>query len=228
MMRPILSYCRPPVGTLTIFLIVVCSIVQAQLPCRTVTAAMYSGQLEQLREEFGKNKSLQKEFELPLLIALSKYPELRDIRIQVVYGKIKTTMAARPKLGAVFMPKAKRCYRVVINSKEEKLRQAALKNLPFNAQVGVLAHEFPHIRLYNTKNIFGLIGIGIGYSVSKRFRQEFEKENDRETIARGYGWQIYHFTSYILKETDLSEKYKKYKERIYYTPDELEKIINHH
>lgn len=187
---------------------------------------MYTGQLGQLKEEFGKNKSLQKEFELQLLIALSKYPELRDIRIQVVYGKIKTTMAARPKLGAVFMPKAKRCYRVVINSNEEKLRKAALKNVPFNAQVGVLAHEFAHIRLYNTKNVFGLIGVGIRYSVSKRFREEFEKENDRETIARGYGWQVYHFTFYILNETDLSDKYKEYKKRFYYTPDELEELIN--
>jgi len=226
MMRSISIY-RSPVFELTIFLLVVCSVGQAQLPRKIITPSMYTGQLKQLQDEFGKNKFLQEDFELPLLIALSKYPELKELRIQVVYRKIKTTMAVRPRLGSVFRRKVKRCYRVVINSNEEKLRKAALKNVPFNAQVGVLAHEFAHIRLYHTKNVFGLIGVGISYSVSKRFREKFEKENDRETIARGYGWQVYHFTSYILKETDVTDKYKKYKERIYYTPDELEKIINH-
>ena len=76
------------------------------------------------------------------------------------------------------------------------------------------------------KNIFSLIGIGISYSVSKRFREKFEKENDRETIARDFGWQVHDFTSYILNEAGISEKYRKYKERIYYTPEEVEEIIS--
>ncbi|MBL4755618.1 MAG: hypothetical protein JKY52_18755 [Flavobacteriales bacterium] len=79
--------------------------------------------------------------------------------------------------------------------------------------------------MYNTKNVFQLIGIGISYVVSKTFREQFEKENDRETIARGFGWQMHHFADYLLNEADISEKYRIYKERIYYTPDELEAII---
>lgn len=226
MPRPGHIYFISHARTLTIFLLLACSSSHAQLPCKVISEAMYTGQLEQLQAEFGKNKSLQEDFELALLISLSKFPELKELRIEVVYGKIKTTMAARPKLGSVFRCKAKRRYKVVINSKEKKLQKAALKNVPFNAQVGVLAHEFAHIRLYNTKNLFGLIGVGISYSVSKRFREKFEKENDRETISRGFGWQVYHFTSYILNEAGVPEKYKKYKERIYYTPNELEEIIN--
>jgi len=190
-----------------------------------ITEAMYAEQLEQLKTEFGENKTLLEEFELPSLIALSKFPELKELRIDFVYSKIKTTMETRPTLLSVFRRKANRRYKVFVNSKEEKLKKAALKNIPFNAQVGILAHEYAHIRLYNTKNVFGLIGIGISYFVSKRFREKFEKANDREAISRGFGWQVYHFTSYILNEADISEKYRKYKERIYYTPDELEEII---
>jgi len=186
---------------------------------------MNKDKLQALKAEFGQNKSLPADFELASLIALSQYPELKDLRIDVVYGKIKTTMEARPAFWSVFRPKAKRRYLVFINSQEDKLKKAALVNVPFNAQVGVLAHEFAHIRMYNTKNVFGLIGIGFSYFVSKTFREKFEKENDRETIARGFGWQMHHFAHYLLNEADISEKYRLYKERIYYTPDELEAII---
>lgn len=197
----------------------------AQLSTNTMTEAMFEGQIEQLRKELSVKKILVAEFELASLIGLSKYPELKELRIDVIYSKIKTTMEARPTLSSVFKRKSRRHYKVVINSNEQKLGKAALKNVPFDAQVGVLAHEFAHIRMYNTKNVFGLIGIGISYFVSKRFREKFEKENDRETINRGYGWQVYHFTDYILNETDVSEKYKKYKRRIYYEPEEVKELI---
>ncbi|MBL4656891.1 MAG: hypothetical protein JKX73_02740 [Flavobacteriales bacterium] len=197
----------------------------SQLPAKNITESMYLPQRDQLAADYGVNKTWPKDFELATLIALSKYPELKGLRLDIRYRKIKTTMEARPTVLSVFRRKAKRRYVVVINSKEGKLGKASLKNVPFNAQIGVLAHEFAHIRMYNTKNVFGLIGIAISYSISKKYREKFEKENDRETISRGYGWQVYHFTHYILNETDVSEKYKKYKRRIYYEPKELEEII---
>ena len=197
----------------------------AQLPTKMITESMYVDRIEELHSEFGNNKTIPEEFKLASLIALSGYPELKDLRIDIVYRKSKTTMEARPTLCSVFRKKAKRRYKVIINSNDKKLQKAALKNVPFNAQVGVLAHEFAHVRLYNQKNVFALLVIGIRYGISKKFREKFEKENDEETIRRGYGWQMYHFTSYILNDAEISGKYRKYKERIYYTPDELEKLI---
>ena len=186
---------------------------------------MYADQLDQLRTDFGRNKSLPAEFELAALIALSKFPELKDLKIDIVYANIKTTLEARPAVGSVFKRKAKRRYQVIINANEERIKRAALKYAPFNAQVGILAHEFAHIRLYNKKNMFALMGIGFSYFVSRKFREKFEKENDRETISRDFGWQVHNFTSYLLNDAGISAKYRKYKERVYYTPDELQEII---
>ena len=211
---------------LAVFMLAVLPSSQAQNFPREITEVRYDSQLEQLNRDFGLNKTIPKNYELASLIALSRYPELKPLRIDVQYGRIKTTMEARPTICSVFRKKAKRRYKVIINSNEKKLKKAALVNVPFNAQVGVLAHEFAHVRLYNTKNIFGLIGIGISYFISKKYREKFEKENDRETISRGYGWQVYDFTSYILNEAEITEKYDKYKRRIYYEPKELEEIIN--
>ena len=58
-----------------------------------------------------------------------------------------------------------------------------------------------------------------------KFRAQFERANDLVTINRGFGWQVYHFADYILNETDVSDKYKAYKRKIYYSPDEIEEII---
>ena len=97
MTRPVHVYLISLSLTLTIFLLFAYSASQAQLPCKTISEAMYTGQLEQLKTEFGKNKSLQEDFELALLISLSKYPELKELRIEVVYGKIKTTCQPKPR-----------------------------------------------------------------------------------------------------------------------------------
>jgi len=197
----------------------------AQFPVKEITQKDWLPKKLELKEKYSKNKNLIPEFELASLIALSKYPELIPLKIDIKYARIKTTMQARPSIISLFLKRGKRRYKVIVNSNEEKLKLCALKNIPFDAQVGVLAHEFAHIFHYSSRNTFSLIGEGLRYLLIKKFRSEFERANDLETIKRGFGWQVYHFTDYILNESNASEKYKAYKRRYYFSPDEIREII---
>jgi len=199
--------------------------VYSQLPAKEIEQNEWIHKTQELKGKYGENKNLLSEFELASLIALSKYPELLPLKIDVVYAKIKTTMQARPTIGSLFKRKKNRIYKVFINSKEEKLKLCALKNIPFDAQVGALAHEFAHVLHYSSKSSLELIGEGFRYWLSKEFRSRFERANDLETINRGFGWQVYHFTYFILNESNASSKYKAYKRKFYYSPDEIEEII---
>ena len=156
----------------------------SQLPTKEIKRSEWNKKTNELEEKYGGNKNLAPGFELASLIALSKYPELLPLKIDMVYAKIKTTMQARPTLGSLFRRTEKRTYKVFINSNEEKLKLCALKNIPFNAQVGALAHEFAHVLHYNSKSSLELISEGFWYLLSNRFRSQFERANDLETIKR--------------------------------------------
>ena len=197
----------------------------AQLPTKEIKKQEWIEKNKELKEIYGVNKQLAPGFELASLIALSQFPELIPLKIDIIYSKIKTTMQARPTIWFLLRKKENRGYKVIINSNEKKLKQCALKNIPFDAQVGVLAHEFAHVLHYNSIGTLELLVEGFQYLVSMKFRSKFERANDLETIERGFGWQVYHFTDYILNKTDASEKYKAYKRKIYFSPDEVEEII---
>lgn len=196
-----------------------------QLPVKEIKKQEWINKKMELKEINGVNKQLAPDFELASLIALSQFPELIPLKIDIVYSKIKTTMQARPTIGFLLRKKENRGYKVFINSNEKKLKQCALKNIPFDAQVGIMAHEFAHVLHYNSIGSLELLAEGVRYLLSMKFRSKFERANDLETIERGFGWQVYHFTDYLLNKTDASEKYKAYKRKIYFSPDELDKII---
>ena len=122
----------------------------AQLPAKEIKKQEWADKNKELKEMYGANKQLDPYFELASLIALSQFPELIPLNIDIVYSKIKTTMQARPTLGFLLKKKESRRYKVFINSNEKKLKGCALKNVPFDAQVGILAHEFAHVLHYNS------------------------------------------------------------------------------
>lgn len=171
------------------------------------------------------NKDIPDSYELATLIALSKYPELAEAEIEFVTKSIKTTMAARPKMNLLFKKRNKREYRIFINNDRSRLEGVLLEDVPFDAQVGVIAHELAHILDYSQKSVFRIIGNGIGY-ISKDFRSDFEKKTDQLTIERGFGWQVHHFCQYLHSSPDVPKSYKNYKKSVYYSPEEIISILD--
>lgn len=177
--------------------------------------------IEALRKEFGNNKIYPAEYEEQFLIALSHYPQLKHVRITLKYDKEKTTMSARPKIGSLFCKQ--RTYYVRINNKDN-FDGILLKDVPFNAQIGVIGHELAHIIDYEQKSFGQIIGTGIGY-LSRKYKRKLEHHIDSETIAHGLGWQLLDWAKYSMNEENATEKYIRFKKRIYMGPEKILSLI---
>ena len=179
-------------------------------------------QVDSLMELYGKDKIFVEEFIEPALIALSYYPELKDVKIEFKYSREATTMAARPVPISLF---SERKYVVLINNKKN-FEGILLENVPFNAQVGVIGHELTHIVDYENYNILGILGIYFRYSDHKR-KPLYEKEIDKATIDRGLGWQLYDWATYsMFADDNATDNYKLFKRNNYMHPDRIEQIIS--
>src|SRR6185436_15371262 len=88
---------------------------------------------ETLHKEFGRYKKLPRGYGLQTLIALSKYPELKNVKINFTFMKSGYPLTARPEFLTVFRSPKKRTYQIAISTEINKERDALLlKNLPFN------------------------------------------------------------------------------------------------
>jgi hypothetical protein len=211
---------------LTIFALLLgfCGAANAQqdwLP-KTLTVEEWTPKLATLRAENSTNKTLLDEYELAMLIALSRYPELAETHIEFVFQKIKSNLAARPKGLNVFRRKGKRHYKVMVNLPQ--YARAPLDSATFNAQVGVIAHELAHIAYYESKRTPRIVLDGFWYW-NLNFRARFERATDARTIEHGAGWQLRDFSLFIQDFITDDPKYTEYKERIYMTPEEIAEMI---
>jgi hypothetical protein len=179
----------------------------------------YQNKTDSLIQEFGKNKHFIKDYQLPALIALSFYPELKNIEIQFVYSDTKTTIETRPKVSTVFQ-KNKRCYFVYIDNNVQGNEGILLDNVPFNAQIGILGHEFAHVLDYETKGTGSILSLGLDY-LNDDGKKKLEFKTDKSTIERGLGWQLHSWADFVLNKSTASDTYKSYKRKFYMQPGEI-------
>lgn len=178
--------------------------------------------LEKLRTEYGKNKEYPLEYEQQFLLALSHYPELKDVIIELKYSKERTTMACRPKISSLFSET--RRYYILINNKED-FDGILLEDVPFNAQIGVIGHELAHVVDFENKTLEGVVKTGLGY-LKDNYKRKLEHQIDSMTAAHGLGWQLYEWASFSMFESPFAtQAYKDFKKRIYMTPDQIMELL---
>ncbi|MFT5859073.1 MAG: hypothetical protein ACI865_001169 [Flavobacteriaceae bacterium] len=191
---------------------------------RMLDSSSFATQKIELRRRFGHNKEIPEDFELTILTALSYFPELDSTTIIFKMKKINTSLNARPKFGsALFRRGFKRKYVVRICPPTAEKR-ITLDQVAFNGRVGVLGHEFNHLKDYSNRSFFGIIGRGFAY-MTKKSKEKFEKEIDRRTIEIGLGWQLYDWAKFVSEESIATEKYKVFKRAIYLESAEIREII---
>lgn len=191
---------------------------------RNMDSLQYSTKVDSLKNMHATNKYLTKDCELVSLIALSYYPALQDARIEFRKAKIKTTLNVRPTVfSLLFRSKKKRLYRVRIN---KLVRDSVISfhSIPFNAKVGLLGHEFAHIKDYSERGLFQIVGRLLSYS-NKESKANYEKEIDSITVQQGLGWQLYDWSDYVLNQSNAKNDYKEFKRRTYLRPEEIEGMI---
>ena len=168
----------------------------------------------------GHNITMLPEFKYQIESALLHYPELKDTRIVFKYKHIKTTMECRPKFFPLSIGRKNRTYYIYVNNDTAELKNALLQYVPLNGQIGVIGHEFGHLVDYQNKGFFGVLRTGYGY-LFVRYKSRLEKKVDRITIAHGLKKELIEFCDYILNTSNAPLKYKVYKKKIYYSPQQL-------
>ncbi len=174
--------------------------------------------IAQLNADFGSQKTLSEKYKLPTLIALSHYPELKEVPIEFVEQPIKTTMAARPVPASVFQRQGRRHYKIFINNSDNC--QIHIDEISFNGKIGIIGHELAHILDYEQSTGPGIMGAGLNYATA-RTKATFEKSIDRLTIQRGLGWQLYEWSDFAINRSAASQSYKDFKASTYLQPEEI-------
>lgn len=190
----------------------------------TKSTYSYSGNLVELKSTFGHNKKFTKATELPALIALSFYPELKNTIITFEEKEIKTTMAARPHFGQLLI--RDRSYIIYINNNPEKSGSVSFYDLGLNEQIGIIAHELSHIANYQTRKTLSMMKCGLYYSLFHHYHRALEISTDTDVIKRGLGMHLYAFSNYILNKSNATEEYKLFKSKNYLLPSQIEEMHN--
>jgi hypothetical protein len=177
---------------------------------------------DSLKRIYGKNKTFISEYELPSLIALSHYPELKETHIVFKLSDEESTGKTTIAFTSLFQDQRK--YIIYIN--RNKIKTGFLLNeAPLNAQVAVIGHELAHILDFSHKDLFGLIGWAIRYS-GKKQRKAIDRNTDLVTIQHGLGKQLYEWSVFALNNPNLSDAYKKARKAYYLQPDEILALLN--
>ena len=165
----------------------------------------------------------KKEFEQ----VLGQYSELEDITIHLVEKGIKHTMQSRPTYDSLFKKRKNREYIITINNGEKKSGGILVKDLNRNQKIGVFPHEIGHILDSENRNKLQLIGMGLSYILPTP-NKKIEHRVDKIAINHGFGKPLISFTYLAFEGNKTSEKYKKIKEKSYYTPKQLQKLHNNY
>jgi|GEM_PF-1059671 len=149
---------------------------------------------------YGKNKVLAKGFEIQCLLALSHYPELKEVPIDFRVQPAFIPLSSRPSPITVLLPWVKRKYWVIISSQSaDFFEKILLHNIPFNEQVGIIGHELAHSVFYLDKTSLQLARIAYNYEYNNEFQRNFERETDKRAVAHGLGYQLYDFAFFVRK-----------------------------
>ena len=153
-----------------------------------------------LKSEFGNFKNIPKEFEEQVLIALSYFPELKNINIKFRLKNRLTPLATRPNLISILKNAKKRTYIITISTKSTSYLDVIIfKNLNYNAQIGVLGHELSHVSNF-INNGFGKMFHVISIEIfSKKRVNDFEYNTDLNCINHGLGYQLLDWSINVRK-----------------------------
>ena len=116
-------------------------------------------------------------------------------------------------------------YQILLNDAEHSyFEPILLRSLPFDAQVGILAHELGHVAYYHQLNIFQFGKWGLKYLLDDDFRAAHERSTDLMPVYHGLGSQIYQYAYYVRYDPSCISFYEKgrdFMDKYYMTDKEL-------
>ena len=146
---------------------------QAQVYVFPDTLALLSFDQDSLREIVGSNKGLPAGFETAALLAYAAYPQLRDVQIDMKLIPSGAPMEANFDIPTLFGKKQNRKYIICLNNATNtQFDEILMYSLPFDSQVGILAHELGHISYDHNLSTLQIAKWGLMYLFSSDFRDK--------------------------------------------------------
>lgn len=154
---------------------------------------------------FYKNKKIDTAFHQQIKTALLFYPELKDAHITFKVKQSKSPLSARPSIWAAFQKPKNRRYIIIISTQTiKRLEPILLKNLSFNAQIGVLGHEISHVADFHQRKGIYFVKLLISH-LSKKAMDKFENDTDRRCIEHGLGYQLLAWSTEVRQNLKISQ-----------------------
>jgi hypothetical protein len=159
---------------------------------------MLPSEISKLRLDFGRNKIIPKMYEVPILMALSAYPELKEVHIHFKpVNKYSVPYGTTPTFASLFKPAHKRRYEVHLLEKAKEPEFSALfKNLPLEGQIAVIGHELVHVLQYHRCSSPQLIKMMSLYTFPS-FKKSLERGADIGAIRHGFGDKLHKHAVYL-------------------------------
>jgi hypothetical protein len=123
-----------------------------------------------------------------------------------------------------------RTYHILLNDSREPtfLEPILLRNLPFDAQVGILVHELGHTNYYRNLNVLEIISWALNYGLRPSYRAKHERSTDALVVYQGMGWQLLDYAEFVRFDSTSQELYlngKVFMDTFYLTPREIERTM---
>jgi len=184
---------------------------------------------KELEQKYGKNKTLLPGFELPILVALSHYPELENIPIEFRTSRGFRSATARVDVLSLLLPWRDHVYVVYISDADTSdFSGKSVKDWSFNNQVAVFAHELGHIIEYVNKSSLHIAGVAIRYVFGHKFVRKFELIADNHVRERNLA---YIHLQWLKDRKSLALPGSKLHENLgdlYGLPEDTQEYINAH
>ena len=176
-----------------------------------------------------KNKSFPEYLKQEAELALSFYPELSTVPIEIRLTKNMNTsvMKAQPKFWSLLQKRSQREY-VILISRTFGIKNKELQttHVPKDVMVGWLGHELGHVMDYQNRSTLNLISFGFRYLFQESFTKTAEQTADRFAVQHNMEHYILATKNFILNHTELSAKYKEKIKRLYVSPEGILDFVN--
>lgn len=140
---------------------------------------------------------------------VEQYEPLHDLEITLIQKRIKSsTMQAQPILTWSGLSGKINQYQVKLGTYVRDSKTIEVADLPADVLTGWFAHELGHIVDYKPYTSWQMIGYGVRYLFSPRFRRQAEHAADYIAIASGFKKEIIAAKRYILESDFLENAYK--------------------
>ena len=174
--------------------------------------------------KYAHYKNIPAEFRLPILKALSYFPELKNLDIYFVVKKAYTPLTTKPSFTSIFKRKSRRAYIITISNQTiDTLSPLLFKNLNFDEKVGIMGHELSHVVDFDNKNFIQTTGNGIGH-ISGRFLDKMEYRTDLICIKHGLGKYLEQYSLHVRKTMHV--KFWRGVDHVFEKDNHIERYMN--